>query len=127
MKNTPESLARIAALAEHLDTLGDNGRQAAVVVRDVLSILRGDQFAYHGPIVQFAADLLDTVERLNNADDGPALGDTVVKSDEAARGVVKQLDARRRRVRIQWKGFTGWERFDSVLVLRTADTVEVRP
>lgn len=126
MKNTPESLGRVAALAEHLDTLGDDGHQAAIVVRDVLSILRGGQFAYHGPIVQFAADLLhDATVRAHL--DGPALGETVVKADPAARGVVKQLDTRRRRVRIQWPGYTGWERCDSVVVLRTADTDEVRP
>jgi len=56
----PDNLDRVAALAEHLDSLGtSDSRKAAMVVRDVLSILRsGTTAAYYGPLVQFAAELL---------------------------------------------------------------------
>jgi hypothetical protein len=137
MNDTTDKFTRISALAEHLDTFGDDGRQAAIVVRDVLSILRGGQDAYHGPLIQFAADLLHSVT-VGDSLVGPLVGESVIthaalrdvsEMDEASLqaniGIVRQLDSQRRRARVQWPTHTRWVYYDSIAAFRTWRTAEV--
>lgn len=136
--SNPDNLDRVAALAEHLDTLGEDSHQAAIAVRDVLSILRTSQDAYHGPLVEFAANLLhDTTMRAGL--DGPAVGETVIElgalcdigamngpSIEASTGVVLQRDARRRHARVQWPTHIRWVSFDLIAGFRIWRGAEVQ-
>lgn len=94
--NNPDNLDRVQALAEHLDTLGK--RDAAIVVRDVLSSLRVGSWRPDGQLVEFAAEVLhDTTSQLAAVREEISKRITAQQCHDAAAGgggaVAELLDA----------------------------------
>lgn len=178
MNDTTDDLDRVAALAEHLDSLGGDYNQAAVAVREILSILRTGEHSDYAPLVRFVAELLhDSTMQLSRVREQvgkritaelcetvaakgggevaelidtalamavrltaphmhisrvwPSVGEPVMslaaladvrEMDDAAitanTGIVRKIDPRRRRARVQWPSHARWVQVGEIAAFR---------